>query len=216
MNLQRVFILLVLMIAGNAAQAQDSIVFTSRVSPGKEYKIPLTKFNVRITTKSNEHFRALIANYNDTAVVVRQLENTRKNRKAARSISRQFWKTTHRHYYPGTAYDSLSQIASLQIATIMYPTEKTLRISEITLIDIHNYDRTEKDKRTRRLDYAGTMGVFAAHYATLAQALPLAQKVYNFSLGFSVEAVVVEKEKLDLVNQWSLKKHESSETALSK
>lgn len=213
MKLRPTFIVLVLIGFCNAGMAQDSIVFTSRVNPGKEYKIPLTKFDVRVKTKSNTGFRALISTFSDTSIVFRTFENTRENRVAARHVSRKFWKQTHNHYFTGTAYDSLQRNASEQIAAIMYPNKTVLRISEITEITINNCDRTEKDKRTRRLDYSGTMGVFAAIYAARAKSLPLAEVLYNMSLGLSVEAVVVEKEKLDLVNAWSLKKSETVETA---
>jgi hypothetical protein len=198
----------------NLVNAQDSIVFTSRVSPGKEYKIPLTRFDVRVKTKSNANFKALISNYSDTSIVFRILENTRISRIASRHVSRKFWKQTHNHYFSGHAYDSLQRMASEQIAAIMYPHETVIRVSEITEININNYDRPEKDKRTRRLDYSGTMGVFAAIYSARAKSLPIAEALYSMTLGFSVEAVVVEKEKLDLVNQWSLKKSESAETAI--
>ncbi|HYG51502.1 MAG TPA: hypothetical protein VD905_11400 [Flavobacteriales bacterium] len=196
-----------------AIQAQDSIVFTSRVDPSAEYKIPLVKTDVRVKTKGNAHFKALIAHYSDTSIVFRPLQNTRPNRKAARNISREFWKNTHLRYLTGTAYDSLLRIASAKVADIMYPVEQSVRIAEISEIDISNYDRPDREKRTRRLDYTGTMGAFAAHYSPLAQSFPLAEKMYNMTLGFSVEAVVVEKEKLDLINQWSVKRSESTETA---
>lgn len=133
-------------------KAEDTLVFSKRSDPAKEYRVVLKQFPFKVFPYHQKKFKALILDVKDSLIVFRQLKRFKGAKKLVRDERRKYQKIL---VSSQRQLDSLTLVIEDAVNKIIYPDQKIMGISSIKKLKHSNGFIPKKVKRMNAIGITG-------------------------------------------------------------